>query len=124
MTAQGVNENVLDGLAFGGIVAHSAAALSLAQVSPVGGSIGGSGKTGRVDEGFKEKRPVTVQPFPILRKAVGGKRKGFTGKPLDGDPGQHQESALIDDKLKVGFPLFRIPSDPGIARRHHPGISA
>jgi hypothetical protein len=40
MTAQGVNKNVLDGLAVGGMIAiHSAPALSGAEVNPVAGFI-------------------------------------------------------------------------------------
>lgn len=122
MTAQGVNKNVLDGLAVGGvIVIHSSPALSGAEVDPVPRAIACAGKTGTVHEGFKKERPITVKCKPVLRQSACRQGQDLACQPANGNPRQNQETTVRDDELKIAFPLFGAPSDPGIARRHHPG---
>lgn len=121
MTAQRVDKDVFDGLSVSGMLAiHSAAALSGAEMDPVPGSIAGSAKTGTVDQGFKQERPVAVNGMPVVRQSPGGKRKDLACKSANGNPGQHEEAALVYDELQVAFPFVGAPSDPGIARRHRP----
>jgi len=121
MTAQGVNKNVLDGLVVDGMIAiHSAAALRGAEVNPVPGSIARPAKTGTVHQGFKQKRPVTVNGMPVVRQSPGGKRKDLACESFHLNPGQNKKPTLVYDELQIAFPLFGIPSDPGIAGRHHP----
>jgi len=121
MTAQGVSKNVLDGLAVGGMIAiPAAAALSGAEVDPVPRAVAGSTKTGTVHEGFKKERAVTVKRMPILRQPACRQGQDLAGKSTNGNPGQHQKPAVRDDELKIAFPLFSTPSDPGITGCHHP----
>ena len=121
MTAQGVNKNVLDGLILGGMIAvHSASALRDPEMDPVRRSIAGATITGAIHQSLQQERPITVDLSPILRQSMGSKRKDFACESLDVDPGQHEEATIGNDQLKVAFPLFRIPSDPGIAGRHRP----
>ena len=121
MTAQGVNEYVLDGLALGGMLTvHSATALSGAEMDPVPSFVTSAAITGTIHEGLKQQRPVTVKHMPVSWQPARGPRQDHARKSLDLNPGQHKEATLIDDELKMAFPFFSTPSDPGIARRHSP----
>jgi hypothetical protein len=121
MTAQRVNKNVLDGLVVDCMIAiHSAAALGCAEVNPVAGFIGRPPKAGTVHEGFEKQRPVTVECMPVLRQPARGQGQDLARQSFHLHPGQNKKPALIYDELKIAFPLLHVPSDPGIAGRHHP----
>jgi len=122
MTAQGVNKYVLDGLAVSGVLAvHAASALSGAEMDPICRPIGRSVIEGSVHEGLEQQRPVTVHHLPVVRQAACRQGQDLACQPAHGNPRKNQEAAVRDDELKIAFPLFGAPSDPGIARRHHPG---
>jgi len=122
LTTQRVNINILDGLSMSGMVSvHSAAALSAAEMKPVGCFIAGSTETGTFDQGFDEQRAIAVQPFPVIGQMAGSERKNHAGKSANGNMRRDKESTVGDNELKVSFPLFGAPSDPGITGSHFPG---
>jgi hypothetical protein len=70
MTAQRVNEKILDGLTLGGMsVVHAPAALSGAEMDPVPDFVRRSTITGMIHEGLKQQRPVTARRMPVLRES-------------------------------------------------------
>jgi hypothetical protein len=77
---------------------HSAAALSAAEMNPVGCFISGSSKAGSLDQSLQHQRPITVKPFPILRQALSSDRKDHAREPLDFDPRQNRQIMLITEK--------------------------
>lgn len=122
MTGQGVDIDVLDGLAVGGVMAiHAAATLSAAEIDPIGSPIAGAAITGTIHEGLEKQRSIAVEIVPILGQAMSGERKDFAGQPLDVDPGEHEESGVTDDELESAFAFEVTPADPGVARGHLPG---
>ena len=122
MTAQRVDVNILDGLTLSSMAAiHTASSLGTAEIDPVPSFVAGPLKLGAIDQGLEQQRTIPLHTFPIFRQAMSGKRKGHDCKSLDGDPGQHKEPALIDDKLKIAFSFLRAPSYPGGAGKLQAG---
>jgi len=103
------------------IAVHAASALRGAEMDPVTSFIGRPPIAGTVHQGFEKQRPVTVKRMPVSRQPAGSQGKDLACQPAHGNPRQNQETAVRDDELKVAFPLLHVPSDPGIARGHHPG---
>ena len=121
MTAQGVNKDVLDGLAVRGMIAvHSASALGGPEVNPVAGFIARPAKAGTIHQGLEQERPVTINHLPILRQSACRQGQNLAGQSANENPGQNKKPTLIYDELKIAFPFAGAPSDPGIAGRHHP----
>jgi len=58
--------------------------------------------------------------LPIDGKLSRGSRQDGGSKTFDVNPGQNQESTVIDDVLQVAGALFRVPTDPLIACGHLP----
>ncbi len=122
LTAQGVDVNVFDGLTMSGMFSvHSTAALSVAEINPVGSLVASSTKTSTLHQGFDQQRAIAIQAFPVIGQMAGSERKNHTGQSANGNIGWDQESTVGDNELEILFPLFGIPSDPGIARSHFPG---
>ena len=78
-------------------------------------------EAGTVDKGLEKERPVAINPLPVLRQPARRQGQNLARQSSDRNPGQHEEPALIHDELQIAFPLLDVPSDPGIAGRHHPG---
>jgi hypothetical protein len=93
-----VEEDVFGGAALGlaGAI-HATAPLGDADLDPVGGAITGARETGRVHQGFQQKRLDLIAGPPVLRKLAGGRREEMAGKIADANPGQNQEATVIDD---------------------------
>ena len=97
---------------------HAAAALSGADMDPVGCLIAGSAVASALNQGFKQQRSITVQSLPIIRQTMSGKRKNLAGKTTNGNIRRNQETAVGNNELKVPFLFFSTPSDPCVSRRH------
>ena len=81
VAGQGQDVNILDGTAMSGMISiHAATTLSLPKMDPVRGTIRGSSKTGRIDQGFQEQWPVAEKLLPIVRQPACGQRQYLTGK--------------------------------------------
>ena len=119
MMRQGIDENVLDGLAMSGMIPiHAATALCAAKMNPVGGLITGSAEARAFNQGFKQQRPVAVQSFPIIRQTMSGKRKDFACQSTNRNIRRNKEATIGNNELKIPFLFFSTPSDPGVSRRH------
>jgi hypothetical protein len=121
MTRQGIDINVLDGLAMSRMLAvHAAASLSAAKINPVGGLIAGAVKAGSLNKSFQQQRSIPVQPFPIFGKTMRGKRQNLACQAANGYEMWNEETAIGHNELKIPFPLFGTPANPGIPRGHLP----
>jgi len=83
---EGIEEDVLDGLEAELRFVEFAAALGLAGMAPVGGTIAGAAKPLAVNEGFEEDGSEAVAVFPIVRELGGGVSKDAGGEVGDLDP--------------------------------------
>jgi hypothetical protein len=67
---------------------HAAASLGEADLNPVGGAITSAWETGRVHQGFQQKRLDLIGGAPVWGKLASGLREEVAGKVTDPYPGE------------------------------------
>ena len=97
-----------------------APALRVADMEPVTGSVAGTLKSRRVDEGFQQHRSEAVALLPVAGQALGHHRQGLRCQVAAVDPWQDQESGLTDDPVQTPPALLVSPADEVVPRRHLP----
>jgi hypothetical protein len=97
---------------------HASASLSGADMNPVCGTIASAGEAFGIDKGFEQQRFNTIGVQPIVGELMDGKRKDFTGKVRDLNPGEDEKTAVIDNARKVASASRIAPADPMVARRN------
>jgi hypothetical protein len=117
-----IEEDVFGGatLSLAGTI-HAAAPLRDADLDPIGGAITGARETGRVHQGFQQKRLDLIGGPPVLRKLTGGVGEEVAGQIANTNPRQDQEATVIDNLGKVGLASGVTPADPSVAGSHFPG---
>src|ERR1035438_1542151 len=114
--------DVFDGLTVTFVFSvHAAASGGLPNMDPVCRPVAGSAKTGRVHQRFQQHRTMSISIVRVAWQMPGAQIQEFAGQSLNAHPWQHQEPAIIDDRLQVASTLLVAPSDPGISRLHFPG---
>jgi len=130
---EGIEEDVLDGLEAELGFVEFAAALGLADVAPVGGTIAGAAKALGVDEGFQENGGKAVAVFPIEGELGRGAREDVGGEVFDPDPREDEEPGIVDHEVQVAFSLLGGPAnedvrlssvEASVARGNGPGGGA
>lgn len=90
-------------------------------VDPVGSAITGAAIVQLVHQRLQQQRPDVVMLLPIGGELAGTAGQHVTGQMRDVNPGQEQETTLVDEVLEVFPPGVILPADPLVPRRHPPG---
>ena len=94
------------------VAIHAPASLGGSGMNPVCCAITGAGKELRVDEGFEQQRFDTISIQPVVSKLMSSDRQYFAGKMRNLDPGEDEESTIIDNAGKVALAGGIAPADP------------
>ena len=118
---EGIKEDVLDreGVAMFGV--KFATALSVADMDPVGGTIGCASEAILLDKSFEENRAVAVALFPMGREALGDTSEDARGEIVRSDPRKDEEASVVDDEMKMAFALVLGPTNELVAGSDFPG---
>ena len=103
------------------VTIHAPASLGGPDMNPVCCAIAGAGKKLRIDKGFQEQRFDTISIQPVVNKLTSSDRQYFAGKMRNLDPGEDEESAIIDNAGKVVLTGGIAPADPIVPRRDFQG---
>src|SRR5216684_496632 len=101
-----------------------AAALRIAQVSPVGSLVAGAGKARLLDKGFEQDRPIGVAGLPVGGQSSADQGEDARGQVFAADPRQDKEAGIVDDEVQVALSLVGRPTDGLIAGFDLPGARA
>ena len=66
-------------------------------------------------KGFEQDRAVAVSLLPIDGQLACDPRQNFRRESFGLDPGQDQESGVVDDELQVLAPLAFLPANEALA---------
>lgn len=94
---------------------HAPASLRSADMNPVRSAITGAGEAFRIDKGFEQQRFDTISIQPVIDKLTSSDRQYFAGKMRNLDPGEDEESAVIDNAGKVALTDGIAPADPVVS---------
>ena len=113
--AEGFDEDVLNWLGVLVMSVELAAALSLAEVDPVGGTIAGALEARGFAEGLEQHGADAVALLPVLGQLAleaGEQMRCQTG---EANPGQDEIAGVIDDQRQVALAGGGIPADELVA---------
>ena len=98
-----------------------AAALSLAEVDPVGGTVAGALEARGFAEGLEQDGAEAVAAVPVKRELAldGGKQMG--SQAGEANPGQDEIASVIDDPGQVALAGGAVPADEAVAGGGFPG---
>jgi hypothetical protein len=82
-----------------------AAALRIAQVSPVGSLVAGAGEARLLDKGFEQDRPIGVAGLPVGGQSSAHQGEDVRGQVFSADPRQDKEAGIVDDEVQVALSL-------------------
>ena len=113
--AEGFDEDVFDRLVVLVAGIEFAAALSLAQMDPVGGAVAGAGKARGFAEGLQQDGADSVALAPVVGELSleAGEQMGSQGRETD--PGQDEIAGVIDDQGQVALAGGGLPADETVA---------
>src|ERR1022692_756499 len=101
-----------------------ATSLCIPEILPVGGLVTGACEAWLLDEGFQQHRPVGVAGMPIVRQASADQGERARGEVAALDPGQDEESGVVDDEVQIARTLLVRPANELISRIGFPGACA
>ena len=117
---EGIQEDVLDGQGVAVFAIELSAALGLADVQPVGGTIAGAPKTRLLHKGFQQNRSVAVAILPILRQLFDHTGENTRGQVRTANPGENQEASVVNHPMQVVLSLLSRPTDESVSRARCP----
>jgi hypothetical protein len=106
-----IDPDAFDGLSVAMQGIELAAALRIAEVSPVGGLVAGAGKTRFLDEGFEQDGPIGVASLPVIGQSAAHQGENARGQIFAVDPRQDEEARIVDDEMQVALSLIPRPTD-------------
>ena len=77
-----------------------------------------------VDEGLEQYRAIAVALTPINGQLSGDLRQDLRGEAFGLNPGQDQQSGVVDDELQLLQALGFLPADEALAPGELPGTRA
>ena len=111
----GLEQDVFDGQGGAVVDIELAAALGLADMDPVGGSVAGALEASRVTEGLQEHGTLPVAVVPVQRQTPGRQGEQMGGQRGETNPGQDEIAGVIDDEGQVALAGGGIPADEAVA---------
>ena len=115
-----VEKDVLDGQRPLVVAVELAAALGVTDVDPVCGPVAGSLESLSFHEGFEQNRAVAVALLPVLAQPSDCRPKDAGGEVVGSNPGEDQETCVVDDPVEAEQALVLGPADELVAWRHGP----
>jgi len=103
------------------VAVELAAALSGADVEPVGGTVAGAWESVGVDKGLEQDGSVGVSGGPVVGEAAGGEGEELGGEVGGVDPGEDEESGVVGDEVEMVLSLLGGPADPAVSGGEAPG---
>lgn len=97
-----------------------APALGLTEVDPVRRLVAGSTKARGLDEGLDQDRMISVALLPVVSEPPSRHAQKPGGKVAAVNPGQDEESGVVDHKMEPALALRGGPADEAVARRRLP----
>src|SRR5665213_776067 len=116
-----IDPDALDGLCVSMQDVELSPTLRVAEVSPVGGPVAGTGKARLFNEGFEQDRPIRIAALPVIGQSSAHPAEDARGEVFASDPRQDQEAGVVDDQMQVALPLVFIPADELIPGFDLPG---
>ena len=105
------------------VTVELSASLCLPDIDPVGRTVTGAGKPFLFDKGFQKDGPESIASVPVLGKLLGDPSEQSGGEIAKRNPGQDEESGVIDDEVKITLTLLCRPAYELIAWGNLPGCS-
>lgn len=120
---KGIKPDVLDGKGKFPVGVFFPPPLCLADPDPVGGLVAGADEAFGFDEGFEEHRGIVVALLTVLLDSSGRHAEQHGSEIFRLDPGEDQETGVVDDELEIFLLQFSGPADPGVPGGDLPGGS-
>lgn len=119
-----VEIDILDGKSILVLDVEFSPTLGLADMDPVGSFVAGSLETVALDEGLEEDGSKSEAFSPIVLDAACGQSEEMGGEVFGSDPGEDEETGVVDDEGEARHPLIVGPADEGISGSDLPGGGA
>ena len=110
-----VEVNILDGEETLVIAIQFSTSPGLADISPVSGTITGAGKAFLFHEGLKQDRGIAISSCPIVWQLFGDACQDAGSEIRRGDPGEDEESGVINNEMEVLLALCGCPADEAVS---------
>ena len=117
---QGPQPDVLLGFVEAFVPIIASAALGGADPDPSGSLANRPGVSGYLYKGFDQHRGDPVAFLPVFGQASFHDRQQMGAEIGDADPGQNEESRIVDHPRQVLLALFVGPADKAVTRRQFP----
>ena len=95
--------------------------LGLPDMNPISCTVASSPEAVLLDKRFQEGWLVAIADLPILGQLFGSTGQNAGSKVLGGNPGKDKEAGVVEDQMKVTFPLLSTPADKAITGGNLPG---
>gem|GEM_PF-1255434 len=101
-----------------------APSLGIAEIGPVRCLVAGSVESRPFDKGFQQDRTNAVASFPVVCEPPGGHAEDAGCQVFAADPGQDEETRVVDHQVEGSAALVGVPADEAVAGLDGPGGGA